>query len=364
MVYTTVFAITALSYFIYSLYHRLLPRPIPGIPYNVEATSSLLGDIPRFQQETKGSNLFKWLIGQTRAHQTPIFQAFIEPLRKPTVVLVDFREGQDILMRRKEFDRSDFSIDILSGEAPTFHINLKTGPEWKAHRRLLQDLMSPKFLHEVAAPNIYKSATQLLKLWKMKTQTTGGKPFQAEMDIFYAALDAVIDFGFGDSFEQRALSPQIEAVDGYESNRPKTTKGPFIDFPNAPIDQSLQAMLNSADNVGPVSASGWPKLAWWLISFKPSVRRDRATIDGFTRDQLMKAAGRYTNGQENDSDDFVKSAIDLMVQREATAARKEGREPVFWNKTMRDEVSGNICLNSKLNANSCLIDSRIHCCRT
>lgn len=339
MFYTIAFAVTALSYIIYTLYQRLLPKPIPGIPYNVEATSSLLGDIPRFKKENNGSNLFEWMIKQTRVHRSPVFQAFIEPFRSPTLVIVDFREGQDILMRRKEFDRSDFSIDALGGEAPKFHINLKTGPEWKAHRRLLQDLMSPKFLHEVAAPNIYKSSTRLLELWKAKARIAGGRPYQAEMDIFYAALDAVFDFGFGDAVEQRALIPQIDAVDGYESQRPKAVEGPFVEFPIAPIDLSLQAMLKLPENVGPVTASGWPKLAWWLIGWMPSVRRNRATIDGFTKGQLMKAAGRYKTGGADDSDEFVKSAIDLMVQREATAAKKEDREPVFWNQTMRDEVS-------------------------
>lgn len=344
MLYTIAFAVTALFYTIYSLYQRLLPKPISGIPYNVEATSSLLGDIPRFNKENNGSNLFEWMIKQTRVHRSPIVQAFIEPLRKPTVVIVDFREGQDILMRRKEFDRSDFSIDSLGGEAPKFHINLKTGPEWKAHRRLLQDLMSPKFLHEVAAPNIYKSSARLLELWKTKARITGGKPFQAEMDIFHAALDAVFDFGFGDAVEQRALISQVEAVDAYESQPPKATEGLLVDFPIAPIDPSLQAMLNSADYIGPVTASGLPKLAWWLIGWMPSVRRNRAIIDEFTKGQLLKAAGRYTNQHADDGDEFVKSAIDLMVQREAIAAKKEGREPVFWNRTMRDEVSRLICL--------------------
>lgn len=349
MFYTILFAVTALSYLIYLLYRHLLPRPIPGIPYNVEATSSLLGDLPRFQKETNGSNLFQWMVKQTRVHRSPIVQTFIEPFRKPSVVVVDFREGQDILMRRKEFDRSDFSIDALGGEAPKFHINLKTGPEWKAHRRLLQDLMNPKFLHEVAAPNIYKSSTRLLELWKAKARITDGKPFQAEMDFFYAALDAVFDFGFGDAVEQRALIPQMEAVDGDKSQRHKAAEGLFVGFPTAPIDPSLQAMLNAAENVGPVTASGWPKLAWWLISWKPNVRRNRAIIDEFTKDQLVKAADKYTNGGADDSDDFVKSAIDHMVQREATAAKKEGREPVFWNRTMRDEVSDLICLTCKFN---------------
>jgi hypothetical protein len=347
MFYTLGFAVTALCYFIYSLYRRLLPKPIPGIPYNVDATSSLFGDIPRFQKESKSSNLFEWMTKQTRVHQSPIFQAFIEPFRKPSVVIVDFREGQDILMRRKEFDRSDFSIAVLGGEAPNFHINLKTGPEWKAHRRLLQDLMNPKFLHEVAAPNIYKSSTRLLELWKTKARITDGKPFHAEMDIFFAALDAVFDFGFGDAVEQRALISQIEAMDGYESQPPKAAEGLFVDFPTAPIDPSFQAMLNSVENVGPVTASGFPKLAWWLVGWMPSVRRNRAVINEFTKGQLLKAADRYTNGGAADSDDFVKSAIDLMVQREATAAKKEGREPVFWNQTMRDEVSGLICSTYK-----------------
>lgn len=344
MFYTIFFAVTALSYFIYSLYQRLLPKPIPGIPYNAGATSSLFGDMPRFQEETNGANLFQWMIKQTRVHRSPIVQTFIEPFRKPTVVVVDFREGQDILMRRKEFDRSDFSIDVLGGEAPNFHINLKTGPEWKAHRRLLQDLMNPKFLHEVAAPNIYKSSTRLLELWKKKARITDGKPFRAEMDIFYAALDAVFDFGFGDAVEQRALISQIGAVDGDRSQRHEAAEGIFVDFPTAPIDPSFQAMLNSVENVGPVTASGFPKLAWWLIGWKPSVRRNRAIITKFMKDQLMKAADRYKNGGADDGDGFAKSAIDLMVQREAIAAGKEGREPVFWNQTLKDEVSALICM--------------------
>lgn len=189
--------------------------------------------------------------------------------------------------------------------------------------------MSPKFLHEVAAPNIYKSSTRLLELWTAKARITGGKPFQAEMDIFYAALDAVFDFGFGDAVEQRALVPQIEAVNGYESQRPKPTERPFVEFPIAPIDPSLQAMLKLPENVGPVTASGWPKPAWWLIGWMPRVRRNRATIDEFTKGQLMRAAGKYKIGGADDSDEFVTSAIDLMVQREASAAKKEDREPVF-----------------------------------
>ncbi|KAK2751259.1 cytochrome p450 monooxygenase [Colletotrichum kahawae] len=341
--YVVASAITALSFLLYSLYQYLLPKPVPGIPYNVDATKTLLGDIPRMQKEAD-TNVYGWLINQTRIHKSPIIQAFIEPFHQPSVLVADFHEGQDILMRRKEFERSDFSIALLSGEAPNFHINIKTGPEWKAHRRLLQDLMTPKFLHGVAAPNIYKSSARLLDLWRIKAQTAAGHAFQADMDIFYAALDAVFDFGFGDAIEQRALIPQLEkvaAADKDEINGLNKAGGNnAIESPSAPIDPSFQATLNAADNVGPVAASGFPKLAWWLIGWRPSVQRNRAILDKFLKEQILKAVDRYKDEGADDNDDYVKSAIDLMIQREGTFAKKEGREPVFWSQTMRDETLG------------------------
>lgn len=76
---------------------------------------------------------------------------------------------------------------------------MPTGPQWKARRRLLQDLIALKFLNNVAAPNIYRSATLLLDLWKKKAELADGKPFLVEHDLFFAALDAVLDFGFGNA---------------------------------------------------------------------------------------------------------------------------------------------------------------------
>ncbi|KAI8309097.1 Cytochrome P450 monooxygenase TRI13 [Colletotrichum sp. SAR11_59] len=313
MFYVVASAAAALSFLLYSFYQYLLPKPIPGIPYNVDATKNLLGDIPRLQKEAN-TNVYGWLINQTRIHKSPIIQAFIEPFHQPSVLVADFHEGQDILMRRKEFERSDFSIALLSGEAPNFHINIKTGPEWKAHRRLLQDLMTPKFLHGVAAPNIYKSSARLLDLWKIKAQAAAGHAFQADMDIFYAALDAVFDFGFGDAIEQRALIPQLEKVAA--AGTPNKTDGNnAIEFPSAPIDSSFQATLNSVENVGPVAASGFPKLAWWLVGWRPSVQRNRAILDKFIKEQVMKAVDRYKNEGADDNDDYVKSAIDLMERQ-------------------------------------------------
>ncbi|KAM5341298.1 hypothetical protein ACJ41O_014329 [Fusarium nematophilum] len=303
-----------------------------------------MGDITRIQKESQG-NIFGWVIEQSRRHNSPIFQVWLGPFVKPSVIITDFREGQDILMRRKEFDRSDLFSDIVSGEARSFHITLKTGPQWKAQRRMLQDLMTPAFLHKVAAPNIYKSSLRLLDLWKKKAQLADGKPFLAEHDIFHAALDAVFDFGFGDAAPIRALIPQVENITSLsESDARKlqdaAIEGKAVDFPAAPIDPALEAILQSAENIGAVAETGFPKLAWSLIGLLPGIRRRRAVRDEFLVDQILQAAERFKSWDSNQGGKYVKSAIDLMVERLNTASQKEGRLPPNWIETMRDESVG------------------------
>ncbi|CAI0652143.1 unnamed protein product [Colletotrichum noveboracense] len=328
---------------LYSLYRYLLPKPIPGIPYNKDATKSLLGDIPQIKKESPG-NIFNWISVQSRRHNSPIFQIWLGPFTKPAVVVADFREGQDILLRRKEFDRSNFMSSVLSGEANSFHITLKTGPQWKAQRRLLQDLMTPAFLHRVAAPNIYKSALRLVDLWRKKAHLADGKSFSAEHDVFYAALDAVFDFGFGDAAEMRALIPQLEALatTNVEALRNAALDREVLSFPTAPIHPALEATLQGADTIGGVAETGFPRLAWSIIGLMPSVRRTRAVRDEFLVDQVLQASERFKLQVQNAGDEkkHVKSAIDLMVRRLNGVVEKEGHLLPNWIETMRDETSG------------------------
>ncbi|KAI8267528.1 Cytochrome P450 monooxygenase [Colletotrichum sp. SAR11_239] len=337
---------TAVLPLLYSLYQFILPKPIPGIPYNKAATKSLFGDIPEIKKESSG-NILGWISAQSRRHNSPIFQIWLGPLKKPTVVVADFREGQDILLRRKEFDRSSFMAGVLSGEAKSFHITLKTGPQWKAQRRLLQDLMTPGFLHRVAAPNIYKSALRLLDLWKRKSQLADGGAFSAEHDIFYAALDAVLDFGFGDAAPMRALVPQVELLASMSATDIRAKHDSALDneplvFPVAPIHPALEATLQSAENVGGVAETGFPKLAWSIIGLMPSVRRGRAVRDEFLVDQVLQASERFKAQLQNtdDEDKHVKSAIDLMVRRLNGVVEKEGHLIPNWTETMRAESTG------------------------
>ncbi|TID01590.1 Cytochrome P450 3A11 [Colletotrichum higginsianum] len=334
----------AIAVALYALYQYLLPKPIAGIPYNPAATQSLLGDIPTMLKESNGSPL-RWMAKQGQRHSSPLFQLFITPFSKPIVVVSDFREAQDILMRRKEFDRSDFSIALLGGESPNFHINLKSGQEWKSHRRLLQDLMTPRFLSGVAAPNIYESATKLIDLWKQKARVVDGRPFSAEKDIYFAALDAVLDFGFGDSYPHRALPPQIELLKAAEEQTVQQSPDPAaagtpVDFPVARPHESIEATLAIGDLVQDVADSGFIKLAWWLKGFQPHERKLKNMRTEFLREQASHAVEKLQRESDEENESWVKCAVDLIVQRERSFAKKEGREPVYWSLTMKDELLG------------------------
>ena len=92
----------------YILYRAALPRPIPGIPYNKTSARRIFGDVPEFlayQAETSGT-LSQWIAQQATEFESPVFQLFLRPFGKPWVVTSDFREAQDVMVRRaREFDR-------------------------------------------------------------------------------------------------------------------------------------------------------------------------------------------------------------------------------------------------------------------
>jgi hypothetical protein len=158
-VYSLDFAIAPLllgcsSVLLYLGYRWALPKPIPGVPYNLDSANSILGDLPAMLKQLSATGqIFPWTTAQNTKLNSPIVQVFTRPLMKPWVIITDFKESQDILLRRtKEFDRSDFLGDVFLGLIPDMHISMKsTDNKFKRNRHLIKDLMTPGFLHEVSA---------------------------------------------------------------------------------------------------------------------------------------------------------------------------------------------------------------------
>lgn len=148
------FLAVAITIALYFAYQWALPKPIPGIPYNRESTSSILGDLPALMRYlAQHGEMWPWIPEQTTKLNSPVIQIFARPLSKPWVFLADFKESQDILTRRyKEFDRSNFLADFFHGPSPEFHLRFKSAdPRFKQHRNLVGDLMTPTFLNEVCS---------------------------------------------------------------------------------------------------------------------------------------------------------------------------------------------------------------------
>ncbi|KAK1995371.1 cytochrome P450 [Colletotrichum falcatum] len=340
-------AAAGLLLLLYGFYRWALPRPIPGIPHNAAAARHILGDVPSLLEGISRTGEFNlWLLEQASKLRSPLFQVMIRPLGRPIVVMADFREAQDMLLRRREFDRSALVADILEGAGPEHHISMKTGPEWRRHRRLLQDLMSPQFLREVAAPTVYAGVMRLVELWNDKARVADGRPFSAETDIYHGALDAVTAFVFGGAFPSSAIRPTMDLVralaDGDVARLRDRADGGGVggplDFPEGQCDETIKATLNVAASIEQLQGSPIPRLKWWFLEKTPAMRRTMRVKKAYVREEIAKALRRLHEVGNEESKAL--SAVELVVLRERKLAEIEGRQPDFFSGTIVDEVFG------------------------
>lgn len=338
------------------LYWAALPKPIPGIPYRRDATRHIFGDIPAILKTTSNSDLthVQWIQQQLQELDSPIIQIFLGPFSRPVIVMADFRETQDVLMRRKEWDRSDVLGNLFWGLIPDHHSQYKTDDVWKARRRLLQDLMSPAFLHNVAAPALYASALTLISLWDQKAAIAKKRPFSASGDIYRVALDAVHAFAFGEEFQHNATRPQREILARSNardilkllgSNDTDDHDEP-VQFPNAKCDDIVDATFVLAEAVETVQGTPFMRLTWKLMQINSRYRWAKKTRDNCILGELqraMKHLSLQSRQQQNDASDStsgIRSAVDHMIRREDKVATKEGRQPEYFSSAMMTEVSG------------------------
>lgn len=131
-----------------------LPRPLPGIPYNKVSAGRIAGDVPELR---KTGRTRAWLRDRFATHNSPIVQVFMAPFGKPWVLVSDFWEAQDVMVRRtREFDKGALTADSFGSLLPDYQIAMKAAdPRYKHNRELVRDLMKPAFLHQASTPTAY-----------------------------------------------------------------------------------------------------------------------------------------------------------------------------------------------------------------
>ncbi|KAL5120724.1 hypothetical protein ACEQ8H_001473 [Pleosporales sp. CAS-2024a] len=322
----------------YLLYKWLLPKPIPGIPYNPEAPTSLFGDIPAMIKHANESpEIINWFSNQNKRHASPIVQVFTSLFGRPAVVINDYRETVDILQRRSaEFDKPDALTDVLYGIAPNFHARFTKGDAWRSHRKLLQDLMTPAFLHGVAAPQVYQSFLDTTKLWSEKMRLSEGHAFAVKQDIFYTGLEAIWAAVFGTN-PATVTRNQIDLLSRKEQIHLPASLDQAAEFPQASAPPEFHAILELTESIEKVGRSPFPKTLGFVQRWLPAGFRNLRIKEHFTRAEIAKAEVRMVS---QDDDVKVSNAVDHMLRREKLAAEKSHRRPAYQTKDMQDELLG------------------------
>ncbi|KAK5994066.1 Cytochrome P450 monooxygenase TRI13 [Cladobotryum mycophilum] len=321
---------------LYGLYRWLLPKPISGIAYNPGAIRSLMGDVPAMLKEVSVTGEFRvWCAKQMRSMNSPICQIFIRPFGAPWILLADFRESKDILMRRKEFDKSSFLADGMACMG-AFHGIYPTGDKFKSNRQLIQDLMTTTFLNSHVGPAAYNKGLEVMELFEIKMGLAQGRPFSVKKDFEYASLDVMLDFAFGKNWLHAAVSPQIELLRKLSPSEIKAGKlDDPVDFELVPIVAFLQSVYKAPEIVEDTINAIMPKLQTWWWSKQAWYKAVFAEKEGVMKEQAAIAVEHFRAGQ-------VETGMEHMMMREATRAEKEGREPAFETSVLQDEMFGNI----------------------
>ncbi|GAB1743990.1 hypothetical protein NU219Hw_g1030t1 [Hortaea werneckii] len=323
---------------LYLLYRVALPKPIAGIPYNKHSATRMFGDVPdALAWYRKRQELFSYLAAQTVKLNSPIVQVFLRPFGKPWVILADFREAQDIMVRRtREFDRSDFFGDLFFTLGPGNQVHMPTGDEWRAHRKLMADTMSNSFLHDVIGPQIHSTALDIIELWKQKTRLADGRPFDATKDVYKGALDVIWAATFGS--EVGTTKKQVAVLSETSEVKLAHDKDTSVRFPTARDPEAFTALMTISDTIEIALHSPVPRWHHWLVlQLTPSLRTALKSRDALLTERLTASYEQFREGEKEGS---LKSAMDLVVQRETIMARKEGREPQYDTMAIRDELLG------------------------
>ncbi|KAI8931402.1 hypothetical protein NX059_011732 [Plenodomus lindquistii] len=320
----------------YALYQWLRPKPIPGIAHNPSATKSLLGHAPAMIKEVSETGEFRvWCAKQVQNMNSPLCQIFIRPFSQPWILLADFRESRDILMRRREFDKSSFLSDgmVCMG---AFHGIYQTGDKFKSNRQLIQDLMTTSFLDNHVGPAVYAKGLELMRLLEMKMRLAAGRPFSAKKDFEYLSLEIMLVFAFGKNWTESALDQQIRLVSKVDSEKIENSDlNEPAEFPPCHITGFLNSVYEAPEIVEKTINALMPKLQTWWWSKQGWYKKIFDDKDQAMKEQVKIALKNFQSGQ-------IETALEHMMMREATRAEKENRQPDFNNQVFRDELFGDI----------------------
>ncbi|KAF4457825.1 cytochrome p450 [Fusarium austroafricanum] len=305
------------------LWGKLYPKPYPGIPY-VEASSKCVkGDIPHLMsaiQDTGEVANSLFLISTKKLNQ-PMAQVLFPAIRNPLIVVDDYFEVEDILLRRqKEFDKAQTLVDVFAPMFPKGTLSQFTTPELKAQKRLWSEVMHPGFLRKHTAPNIYSATLDLVELWRLKSRIRGSGPFDVMEDLKNATLDAIWAALLGKSLgTTRAEIMKLRAKINNTNIQQPTRPGILI---KSEVEYVERAIARNSRTVMPSWAQ---KLETWTPRYWRFRRRIITEVANITYD----AVHHYQNLEAGalEADNSGTCMMDLVLRRRTLQTIKAGERP-------------------------------------
>jgi len=243
-----------------------------------------------------------------------------------------------MVRRTREFDRSEFFGDLLESSMPHHHVWMKMGDEWRAHRRLVADTMSPAFLDKVAGPQAYTQFAALVDLWRTKATLAQGHPVDVAQDVQSALSDSICAVTFGTQFG--ATKVQSKLLGGLNKLDELAAYDDSVAvFPRAASSAVCNALADIANSSGiPMNSPFGKRHHAFALRIYPTLRRAVDVKNRMIRERLYSAWLKFNRA--NASEDDIKSAADLIVEREVTLAKKQGRTPQYDSLVIQDELFG------------------------
>jgi hypothetical protein len=193
--------------------------------------------------------------------------------------------------------------------------------------------MTPTFLSEVSAPEIYDKFSRLVELWSLKADYADGRFFAASRDIHNAALDIILCTSFGIDTQDTQLVKEIDQL----STASESDNDGETSFKDVPLSEELSAMTTLSESIAKVIKTPSPPFFHFLYrKLSSNMRNAFALTRKLQRREIANGIKRRQNGEA------MKCAVDEISVREEAAAKKEGREPDYHSQTITSEVSANI----------------------
>ena len=162
-----------------------------------------------------------------------------------------------------------------------------------------------------------------------------GHPFQADDDIYDAALDAIFAAAFPLDSKDSTTNAQIEHISSLKDFKPHNDLNEPVVFPKVASPENFEGILTITDSMETSIKAPLPRLAHWCLRQLPYYKRAYAAKEKRIQDEIRQGVDRFQGHEEERTQTC---ALDNILRREYSIAKKENRAPNYSTRVIQDEV--------------------------